>query len=110
MKFPVEDLERHELRELQSKRLREQVEYVGKHSKFYQQRFKEYGISSKDIQTIDDIRKLPFTYSDDLRNTNPLGMLCVPKREQQRIYCSSGSTGTPKIAAAKSIKSLRKNR
>lgn len=97
MKFPVEHLERKELKELQSKRLREQVEYVEKKSKFYQKRFKEVGISSKAIQTIDDIRKLPFTYSDDLWDHYSLGMLCVPKEELQRIYCSSRSMRIPKI-------------
>lgn len=97
MDFSVEYLDREELKELQSQRLRDLVEYCEKNSPFYKKKFKEMGISSKDITSIDDIRKLPITTSDDLRDNYPLGMLTVPKNKLKRIHCSSGSTGKPKV-------------
>jgi len=97
MDFSVEHLSREQLFDLQSERLRDLVKYCEEKSTFYQQKFEEMGISSADIKTIDDIRKLPITTSHDLRANYPLGMLTVPKNELKRIHCSSGSTGKPKV-------------
>ncbi len=95
--FPVEHLELSQLRELQSERLKKLVKYLEDKSSFYPKKFKELGISSADIKSIEDIRKLPITYKQDLRNTYPFGMLTVPKNQLQRIHCSSGSTGKPTV-------------
>lgn len=97
MNFPVEHLDREELKKLQSERLIEQVEYLEERSAFYRQRFKESGITTSDIRSIDDIRKLPLTYSQDLRDNYPMDLFTVPRKEIQRIHCSSGSTGIPKV-------------
>src|SRR5699024_3698404 len=64
---------------------------------FYQEKFKATGITSKDIESIDDIRKLPITYSQDLRDNYPMKMFTVPKSKIARIHCSSGSSGIPKV-------------
>jgi len=95
--FPVEHLELNQLRELQSERLRNLIRYLEEKSTYYPEKFKEAGISSEDIKTIDDITKLPITYKQDLRSTYPFGMLTVPKNQLQRIHCSSGSTGKPTV-------------
>lgn len=97
MKYPVEYLKREELKKLQSERLHKLMCYLEKKSDFYQQKFREMNISSKDIKSIDDIRKLPITYKQDLRDTYPFGLTTVPKSELQRIHCSSGSTGKPTV-------------
>lgn len=96
-KYPVEHLELSELRELQSDRLKKLVSRLEKRSKFYPEKFKELGVSSSDINSIEDITKLPITYKQDLRTTYPFGMLTVPKNQLQRIHCSSGSTGKPTV-------------
>lgn len=97
MNFPVEHLAREELKRLQSERLVDQVRYLEKRSAFYREKFKAAGVSSKEIRSIEDIRKLPITYSQDLRDHYPMGLFTVPKTEIQRIHCSSGSTGIPKV-------------
>jgi phenylacetate-CoA ligase len=60
---------------------------------FYRQKFDEMGITPDDIQTIDDIVKLPFTYKQDLRDNYPYGLFAVRRDELVRIHASSGTTG-----------------
>lgn len=97
MNFPVEHLSREELKKLQTERLIDQIKYLEERSPFYQERFRETEISSEGIKSIDDIRELPLTFSQDLRDRYPMDLFTVPKNEILRIHCSSGSTGIPKV-------------
>ena len=54
-------------------------------------------MGTEDFKTLSDIRRLPFTTKNDLREAYPFGMLCVPKEDLVRIHASSGTTGTPTI-------------
>ncbi len=56
-------------------------------------------IRPEDIQSLHDIRQLPFTSVEDLRKGYPLPLLCVPQEEVVRIHASSGTTGKRKILA-----------
>ncbi len=56
-------------------------------------------IRPEDIQTLDDVKKLPFTSVEDLREGYPLPLLCVPEKDVVRIHASSGTTGKRKILA-----------
>lgn len=85
-------------RELQLHRLRSTVARLAANVPFYQQRFSEADVSPLDIKSVDDLRYLPFTTKDDLRETYPTGMIAVPLTELVRIHSSSGTTGTPVIA------------
>ncbi len=58
----------------------------------------EKGITAHDIKSLDDLRLLPFTTKDDLRETYPFGLFAVPLEECVRIHASSGTTGKPVIA------------
>jgi phenylacetate-CoA ligase len=49
------------------------------------------------VETLDDLRAIPFTVKDDLRASYPLGMLAVPKEQLRRIHASSGTGGTPTV-------------
>jgi phenylacetate-CoA ligase len=66
------------------------------HTPFYQRRLAEAGITSVDaITTLDDLRRIPFTTKNDLRDGFPNGFLAVPRDEIVRLHTSSGTTGTP---------------
>lgn len=88
----VESLSRSELDALQLHRLRQTVERVSKFS-FYQKRFAQNRINTSLIASLKDIRKLPFTTKQDLRDQYPYGFLCVPKEQLVRLHVSSGTTG-----------------
>jgi len=87
-----------ELREVQSKRLRATVECVYHNSPFYRAKMQELGITPNDIETIDDIVKLPFTTKTDLRDQYPFGLFSAPMSEIVRLHASSGTTGKPIVA------------
>ena len=78
----------------QLERLRRSVEKAML-SPFYAKRMAEAGITPDSLRTLDDVRRIPFTTKDDLRNEYPYGMSCVPKEQFVRMHCSSGTTGTP---------------
>ena len=92
----LEALSRQELEALQLKRLKETVNHC-MNAAFYRDRFKELGITPDDIQTLDDVRKLPFTSKEDLREHYPFGLACVPLKECTRLHSSSGTTGIPTV-------------
>lgn len=95
-KYFNEDVEcapREVLRWTQSQRLKKMVKNCYDNIPFYKEKFDKMGIKPEDIQSIDDIVKLPFTYKNDLRDNYPFGLLAVPKSDLYRIHASSGTTG-----------------
>lgn len=91
--MPVE-----ERRQLQLKRLKDLVDRVYVQSPFYRKRLIEHGVKPEDIKTLDDLRRLPFTVKDDLRENYPFGMFSVPMKDVVRVHCSSGTTGKPVVS------------
>ncbi len=91
--------EMDELRAHQLKGLQWTVAHVYEGSPFYKKRFDDAGVEPDDIQTLDDIRRLPFVTADDLRDGYPFPLLSVPISQVVRIHASSGSTGKRKILA-----------
>jgi len=53
------------------------------------------GLTPADIQSIDDIVKLPFTEKQHLRDNYPFGLMASPMSEIVRLHASSGTTGKP---------------
>ncbi|RNA60577.1 phenylacetate--CoA ligase [Chryseobacterium nematophagum] len=97
MDFSIEYIRLDQLRQLQSERLVNLVNYLVDKSEFYKNKFNTLGVNSGDIRSIEDITKLPITYKQDLRDHYPFGLFTVPKNELQRIHCSSGTTGKPTV-------------
>ena len=83
---------------LQSERLRKTVKHVYDNVTLYRERMNAKGISPEDIQSVDDLKLLPFTEKTDLRDTFPFGLFAVPKEEIVRIQGSSGTTGKPIVS------------
>jgi phenylacetate-CoA ligase len=92
-----EQMDREELEQLQLERLESTLSRVHMNVPFYRRKFDELGIDTDSIRSIDDIRKLPFTEKNDLRDNYPYGLFAVPLREVVRIHASSGTTGTPTV-------------
>ncbi|MCD8118046.1 MAG: phenylacetate--CoA ligase [Lachnospiraceae bacterium] len=94
----IETMPVEQIQALQSERLREQVQYVYEHVKFYHDRMDEAGVRPEDIHGIEDLSKLPFITKDDLRDQYPYGLLGVPLSECVRIQSTSGTTGRRVVA------------
>ena len=92
----LETLTRTEIEALQFERLLRTVRRCMK-SPFYQKRFAEAHLSPEDIRSLDDLRKIPFTTKQDLRDNYPFGLAAVPMSEVVRLHSSSGTTGTPTV-------------
>ena len=92
----METLTRSEIEKLQMERLKRTLERC-MNSPFYKKRFTEYGLKPEDIKTLDDIRKIPFTTKQDLRDNYPFGLAAVPMDQVVRLHSSSGTTGTPTV-------------
>jgi phenylacetate-CoA ligase len=88
---------REDLKNLQSDRLKETVHYVYRNSPLYKQKIDAAGISPSSITTIDDIKKLPFTTKDDLRDSYPFNLFSSPLKDIREIHVSSGTTGNPTV-------------
>src|SRR5208282_6525694 len=65
------------------------------HVKLFRQRMDERKLKPRDIRTLDDIHKLPFTVKTDLRDTYPYGLFASEMRDVVRLHASSGTTGKP---------------
>ncbi|NLB51936.1 MAG: phenylacetate--CoA ligase [Syntrophomonadaceae bacterium] len=94
----MECMNRDELRELQSKRLRETVKLEYENVPLYRARMDAKGVKPEDIRTVEDLRLLPFSEKTDLRDEFPFGLFAAPKSQIVRIQGSSGTTGKPIVA------------
>ena len=92
----LETLSRSRLEKLHMERLQQTLARCIR-IPFYKQRFAACGLRPEDIRTLDDVRKLPFTTKQDLRDNYPFGLSAVPLEEVVRLHSSSGTTGTPTV-------------
>ncbi|MCQ2219553.1 MAG: phenylacetate--CoA ligase [Paludibacteraceae bacterium] len=91
-----ECLSREQIEALQVQRLQDTLRHC-MNSPFYKKKFEEMGIKPEDIKTPADVRKLPFTTKQDLRDTYPFGLASVPLEKCVRLHSSSGTTGNPTV-------------
>ena len=92
----METMTRPEIEKLQLERLQKTVLHC-MNSPFYKKRFEENNLKPEDIKSLDDLRKIPFTTKQDLRDTYPFGIASVPLEKATRLHSSSGTTGNPTV-------------
>ncbi|MDR0761367.1 MAG: phenylacetate--CoA ligase [Treponema sp.] len=92
-----ECMEAEARKRLQLARLKNLVEKLYADVPFYRKKMDELGIRSRDIHSLEDIEKLPFTTKDDLRENYPHGLLACPKDRIVEVHMSSGTTGKPVV-------------
>jgi len=92
-----ETLPRAALEALQLKRLQQTLERVYANVPFYKQSFDKAGIKPLEVKSLDDLRRLPFTTKQDMRDSYPYGLFAAPMEEIVRIHASSGTTGKPTV-------------
>ena len=88
-----ECMSRDEMNALQGARLVKLVDRVYHNVEYYRKKMQAMGLEPGDIRGLEDLKKLPFTTKDDLRDTYPFGMFAVPNSQIVRIHASSGTTG-----------------
>lgn len=89
----AETMSRDEIKNVQSRKLCTLVNYVYTNVPSYREKMQKAGILPGDIKSVDDLKLLPFTYKQDLRDTYPFGMFATPMEQIVRIHASSGTTG-----------------
>jgi phenylacetate-CoA ligase len=92
----LETLTRPEIEALQLERLQKTVLHC-MNSPFYKKRFEENGLTPDSIKSLDDLKKIPFTTKQDLRDNYPFGIASVPLEKAVRLHSSSGTTGNPTV-------------
>ena len=90
-------LDRGQIEALQLKRLQDTVAHCYHGSPFYRKRLDSIGVKPESIKSLDDLRRIPFTTKQDLRDTYPFGIASVPLEHCVRLHSSSGTTGNPTV-------------
>jgi phenylacetate-CoA ligase len=95
----IEKMGREELEALQLERLKATVANCYENIPFYRRAFDEAGIAPSDVQTLDDLRRLPFTTKQDMRDAYPFDLFAIPVDDGrvQRLHASSGTTGNATV-------------
>ena len=94
----IETASQEQIRAWQDERLKNTVRHVYENVPFYRQRMEEAGVIPEDIQSVDDLHKLPFITKDDLRDCYPYGLLATDLKNCVRIQSTSGTTGKRVVA------------
>jgi len=94
----IETMSREDIRAHQLEKLKWQVKRVYENVPMYRERMNDAGVKPEDIQSLEDIAKLPFTTKQDLRDYYPYDLLAVPKKDIVRMHASSGTTGKQIVA------------
>ncbi|RIW33280.1 phenylacetate--CoA ligase [Bacillus salacetis] len=93
----IETASRSNVEKIQLSRLQQTVSNVYSNVPFYKEQFDHRGIKPEDIQSLEDLKLLPFTRKADLRQHYPFGLFAVPQNQLVRVHASSGTSGKPTV-------------
>ena len=94
---PIERASRDELQALQLERMQWSLQHAYDNVPHYRQEFEAQGVHPRDLKSLADLSKFPFTTKKDLRDNYPFGLFAVPREKVTRIHASSGTTGKPTV-------------
>ena len=92
----LETMSREQIEALQVERLKATVAHC-MNNPIYKARLEKAGVTPESITSVEDIRRIPFTTKQDLRENYPFGPASVPLTECVRLHSSSGTTGNPTV-------------
>lgn len=92
-----ETMSRKEIEAIQLERLKDTVKRVYEHVPAYRAKMDAAGVKPEDVKSLGDLKNLPFTTKQDMRDNYPYGLFAVPKKQLRRIHASSGTTGKPTV-------------
>ena len=92
-----ETMSRNEIEAVQLERLKDTVKRVYEHVPAYRAKMDAAGVKPEDVKSLGDVKNLPFTTKQDMRDNYPYGLFAVPRKELRRIHASSGTTGKPTV-------------
>jgi phenylacetate-CoA ligase len=93
----LETMPREKLERLQLRRLRATLKNAYEHVPLHRARLDALRIRRRDIRSLEDVQRLPFTTKADLRDTYPYGLFARPREQLARLHASSGTTGKPTV-------------
>ena len=93
----VETIDRDGMRRIQLGRLQKTVRYVRDRNPVYRKMLEGMKVGPDDIRSLDDIRRLPFTVKQDIRDHYPFGLFTAPLEEIVEFHATSGTTGKPVV-------------
>jgi phenylacetate-CoA ligase len=93
----IENASRDEIAALQLERLRWSLQHSYDNVPHYKAKFDAAGIHPKDLKSLADLAKFPFTTKQDLRENYPFKMFAMPREKVVRVHASSGTTGKPTV-------------
>jgi phenylacetate-CoA ligase len=97
MRFIPHDLTKDQLEKIQLDGLKWTVSHTHTHSAFYKQKFDQAGVCPEDIDSLEDLQRLPLTDKEDLQRGYPFPLRAVPFEKIVRVHASSGTTGKRKV-------------
>ncbi len=94
---PIERASRDEIAALQLARLKWSLAHAYDNVPHYRKKFEAAGVHPRDLRSLEDLAKFPFTTKSDLRDNYPFGLFAVPRDKVVRVHASSGTTGKPTV-------------
>ncbi|MCL5966053.1 MAG: phenylacetate--CoA ligase [Deltaproteobacteria bacterium] len=92
-----ETISRGDMRQIQLGRLQKTVGYVYGKNPVYRKRLDDLGVKPDDIKSLDDIRRLPFTTKQDIRDHYPFNLFTASQEDIVEFHATSGTTGKPVV-------------
>ena len=92
-----ETISRSEMKDIQLARLKKTVGYIYDKNPVYKKKLVEAGVKPSDIKSLDDIRRLPFTTKQDIRDNYPFNLFTASQEDIVEYHATSGTTGKPVV-------------